>query len=219
MEYAADRHTQLDPSRITGISLALVLNIAVMMLLLRGIDPGFIETPVDRAAPPMIWIDPPAKPIPLPEPPPVQVVQQKAKQNPLPPPPLPPPVEVAGPLDFVAPPPMASLSQPAASAQSNAGTEGVGAASGQSLRYEHAPPPPYPRLALQRGWQGTVWLLVSVDPQGRPLAVDIHQGSGYALLDRSARQHVLKRWRFVPAMRSGQAVAAQGLVPIAFTVD
>ncbi|MDZ4348600.1 MAG: energy transducer TonB [Xanthomonadaceae bacterium] len=218
MEYAADRNTTMDPSRVAGISLALVLNIAAMMLLLRGIDPGLIDRPVERTQPPTIWVEPPAKPIPLPVPPPAQVVQQKAKANPLPPPPVP-PVEVAGPIDFIAPPPAVSLSQPAATAQSNAVSEGTGGASGNSLRYEHAPPPPYPRLALQRGWQGTVWLLVSVDPQGRPVAVDIHQGSGYALLDRSARQQVLKRWRFVPAMRAGQAVAAQGLVPIDFTID
>lgn len=218
MEYAADRSTTMDPSRVAGISLALVLNIAAMMLLLRGIDPGFIDRSVERTKPPMIWVDPPAKPIPLPAPPPAQVVQQKARANPLPPPPVP-PVEVPGPIDFIAPPPTVSLSQPAATAQSNAGSEGAGVASGTSLRYERAPPPPYPRLALQRGWQGTVWLLVSVDRQGRPVAVDIHQGSGYALLDRSARQQVLKRWRFVPAIRAGQAVAAQGLVPIDFTID
>ncbi len=96
---------------------------------------------------------------------------------------------------------------------------GVGAGAGATLGYEHAPPPRYPRQALQRGWQGTVWLRVHVDAQGRPVAVDIHQGSGHGLLDRTAREQVLKRWRFVPAVIDGNPVPAQGLVPIDFLID
>lgn len=219
MEYAADRNNALDPSRITGISVALVLNLAVIMLLWRGIDPGLPGQPDARAEPTLMWIAPPPKPIPPPEPPPVQVTHAQAKAEPLPPPPMPLPVEQAGPMDFVAPPPMPSLGLPDSRPASVGAANGTGAASGATLSYERAPPPPYPRAALQRGWQGTVWLLVSVDAQGRPSAVEIHQGSGHTLLDSTARQHVLKRWRFAPAMVNGEPIAARGLVPIDFRID
>ena len=42
------------------------------------------------------------------------------------------------------------------------------------------------------------------------------EGSGYALLDRSARDQVLAGWRFQPAMVAGQAVRAWARVPVNF---
>ncbi len=42
---------------------------------------------------------------------------------------------------------------------------------------------------------------------------------GYRELDEAARRHVLRRWRFQPAMRDGRAVQAIGLVPIEFSLD
>ena len=37
-------------------------------------------------------------------------------------------------------------------------------------------------------------------------------------LDRAAREHVLKKWRFQPAMQDGVPVQAWGRVPIVFTL-
>ena len=59
-------------------------------------------------------------------------------------------------------------------------------------------------------------MLVGVD--GRPLQVDVRQGSGDRRLDAAAREQVLRHWRFRPAMREGRAVQAIGLVPIAFNL-
>ena len=44
----------------------------------------------------------------------------------------------------------------------------------------------YPPLARERGWQGTVWLGLHVEPNGRLENVHLERSSGYAVLDRSA---------------------------------
>jgi periplasmic protein TonB len=86
------------------------------------------------------------------------------------------------------------------------------------LEYADAPRPAYPRDALRIRAEGTVMLQVLVDVDGRPLDVQVQTSSGNRSLDDTARKHVLKRWRFKPAMRDGVAMQAYGLVPIAFTL-
>ena len=86
------------------------------------------------------------------------------------------------------------------------------------LRYIQAPPPRYPSLARRRGWQGEVLLRVQVGTDGRALSVEVEKGSGHALLDRAARDHVLKTWRFEPAQVDGRLVSAWGRVPILFAL-
>lgn len=95
----------------------------------------------------------------------------------------------------------------------------TGPISVSSLGYVDATPPPYPREAARIGAQGTVLLKVLVDTDGTPLEVAVQKSSGNRSLDREAREHVLKRWRFQPAMRDGQAVQAYGLVPIEFSMQ
>ena len=87
-----------------------------------------------------------------------------------------------------------------------------------SLQYAAAPPPAYPTAARRMHLEGTVLLEVLVDTNGRPLRVDVRQGSGHRQLDEAARDQVLARWRFQPAMRDGRAVQAIGLVPVTFTL-
>lgn len=87
------------------------------------------------------------------------------------------------------------------------------------LEYADAPAPKYPRDALRMGLQGVVMLRVTVDIDGRPLEVLVAQSSGHRDLDAAARLQVLKRWRFRPAMKDGQAVQAIGLVPVNFTLN
>jgi len=60
---------------------------------------------------------------------------------------------------------------------------------------------------------------VLVDEQGVPQEVTIEQSSGYTLLDRSARDQVLRGWRFQPATVGGQAVRAWARVPVSFNVN
>ncbi len=81
-----------------------------------------------------------------------------------------------------------------------------------------SPAPRYPRDALRNGESGTVLLRVHVGPDGTTQAVDLVQGSGSRSLDRAATEAV-KRWRFQPAQRNGEAVDGVVQVPIAFNAD
>ena len=84
--------------------------------------------------------------------------------------------------------------------------------------YLHNPKPVYPPLSRRLGEEGKVLLKVRVTAQGTAEQVDIQTGSGYARLDAAARDAVL-RWRFVPARRGDEPVAASVIVPITFALD
>jgi protein TonB len=90
---------------------------------------------------------------------------------------------------------------------------------GMQLEYAQAPAPTYPRDALRDGIEGTVMLRVLVDVDGRPLDVQVEHSSGNRSLDRAARDQVLQRCRFRPAMQNGRAVQAIGLVPVDFRLN
>jgi TonB family protein len=75
--------------------------------------------------------------------------------------------------------------------------------------------PPYPRRARESGWQGRVILQLSITPHGRVLTADIHESSGYSLLDDSAIQ-AAKNWTFEPAKNGGFPVASTVNIPIQF---
>jgi len=89
-------------------------------------------------------------------------------------------------------------------------------------RYEMAylrnPAPPYPPLARRAKEQGRVILRVLVSPAGTAQDVEVRTSSGYERLDRAAIEAV-RRWRFVPARRGAETVAAWALVPVLFQLD
>jgi protein TonB len=77
------------------------------------------------------------------------------------------------------------------------------------------PPPEYPASAMRRGDTGTVLVRVQVGADGVPTDVDVAQRSGTRALDRAAVEAV-RNWRFTPAQRNGQPVAASVDIPINF---
>ena len=105
-------------------------------------------------------------------------------------------------------------------------THGSGKSGGQCMRLGtegapsvlHNPPPEYPLAERQAGHEGTVILLIRVEPDGAPSKVLIATSSGFPLLDASARNTVRRRWRFIAARQSGTAIAAEFLLPIRFTL-
>ena len=90
---------------------------------------------------------------------------------------------------------------------------------GSQLETITATAPRYPRDEARAGVQGRVMLRILVGIDGRPVEVTIDKSSGNRMLDRTAREHVLKAWVFKPAMRDGHPVQAYGLVPIDFTMQ
>lgn len=77
------------------------------------------------------------------------------------------------------------------------------------------PAPTYPAEAMRRGLGGQVRLRVTVAADGSVERLELAEGSGHRELDRAALETV-RRWRFRPAQRGGQAVAAEVIVPLEF---
>jgi protein TonB len=83
--------------------------------------------------------------------------------------------------------------------------------------YLDNPRPLYPALSKRTGEQGRTLLRVHVTVDGRAAEVQIKTSSGSERLDQSALNAV-RQWRFVPARRGEEAVAAWVLVPISFNL-
>ena len=82
----------------------------------------------------------------------------------------------------------------------------------------HNREPIYPDEAVRRGQQGVVTLLILVSPEGLASDVGVARSSGFALLDRAARDAVTT-WRFVPAVRDGQPIPSSMSMRIKFELD
>ncbi|MCX7897724.1 MAG: energy transducer TonB [Rhodocyclaceae bacterium] len=84
--------------------------------------------------------------------------------------------------------------------------------------YLDNPKPLYPPASRRLGEEGRVVLRVHVLPDGRPESIEIKTSSGYPRLDAAARAAV-EKWRFIPARRGDEAIAAWVLVPIVFNLE
>jgi periplasmic protein TonB len=118
---------------------------------------------------------------------------------PPPEPPPPPPVALAPPEP--APAPVVEVSPPIFNAA-----------------YLDNPQPRYPPLSRRIGEQGRVILRVLVTPAGNAQQIEVRDSSGHARLDDAAREAV-RQWKFVPAKRGEQPVAAWVLIPVSFRLD
>lgn len=208
------RQPHPEPARIAALSAAIALNLAVLLIAARPLPASFPAMHQLVPAALVRLIAPPATPAP---PPPVELkpLPHAPTVSPVLPHPLPvsaPPTPIAegtlaAPTVGVAPSPSADSVAPSVAA----------APIEASLTYQ-AHPLTYPATALRQHLQGTVVLRVLVDETGKPLEVSVLRGSGYTVLDRSAREQVLTRWRFQPAIVNGQAVRAWASVPVTFTL-
>ena len=199
-----------EAARVVALSAAIALNLAALLILTRPLAPQALALVHKLVPVPQVtFIEPPK---PLPQPPPIEL-------KPLPHPPAAP--AHVRPHPSVAPPvatpsvegtqPMPTVVPPSATPVDT--TTPVEA----TLAYRTAPLQ-FPVQALRLHMQGTVLLRVLVDESGQPLQVEVEHGSGYALLDRSAREQVLAHWRFQPAMVDGHAVRAWARVPVSFVL-
>ena len=56
------------------------------------------------------------------------------------------------------------------------------------------PKPPYPKIALEEGEQGSVTLTLQGDAAGNILAADLKTSSGYPVLDRATVEFIRRHW-------------------------
>ena len=208
--------TQPDPVRIVALSVAMALNLAVLLVATRPMGPPALLGLEHPATATLIrWISPPAV---VPPPPPIvmkplphlhKVVPRSApKTSPLVIPSIVPTDEGRLAAAPAAPPTLAPATAPEGPAATGQPVEA-------SLAYRSAPLQ-FPLQAMREQLHGTVLLRVLVDESGKPLDVVIERSSGHVLLDRSARQQVLASWTFQPAMVDGKAVQAWARVPVSF---
>ncbi|MDD5460034.1 MAG: energy transducer TonB [Methylococcales bacterium] len=161
------------------------------------------------------FVRPQPKPViqPPPPPPPKVVALKKPpkpKVKPKPAPKLvePPPAPMTAPdIDAPvtsappSPPPVEKVTQPRA---------GAG--------YLNNPPPVYPEIAMDRGWEGKVLMKVHVLASGKPDNVSVLKSSGKDVLDDEAVRTV-KQWSFVPAKRGTTPIDGWVTVPISFNLQ
>ena len=188
------------------------------------------------AAPILVDLITPPQPRPQPEPP-VKIVPPKPKSRPKPKPvakprpkpPKPKPV-IAAPAEAPSPSPVFTAPappQPAPAPEPAPAPATVVAASPAlpavvpvtppvfNAAYLNNPPPAYPSLSRRIGEEGRVVLRVLVSALGAADEVQIHESSGHQRLDEAAHDTV-RRWKFVPARRGEQPIAAWVLIPISF---
>lgn len=84
--------------------------------------------------------------------------------------------------------------------------------------YLQNPEPAYPSLSRRLREEGKVILRVLVNPEGVAEQVEVRQSSGHARLDQAALATV-RRWRFIPARRGTEHLAAWVLVPLSFQLN
>lgn len=77
------------------------------------------------------------------------------------------------------------------------------------------PRPAYPAAARRRGIEGEVVVAIRIDEEGRPASVSVQESSGVPALDEAAVK-AGEAWRFDPALKDGQRIAAEIRKPIRF---
>ena len=204
----------LSPLRIGALSSTLALHLAAFGLLvlpstmlLSAIEEKPAEIVVD-----FITAEVPPPPIPVPPvpPPPVRPHESRPVETPRE------QVVIVDSDYAVVAPPTDPVIQPEGEPTVDVRPAPTSAA---AIAYADVPAPPYPPMARKRNWEGDVLLRVRVDENGKPVAVEIQKSSGHRLLDRTARDHVLRRWRFQPALIDGRPVQAWALVPLSFRIE
>jgi protein TonB len=209
-------------SACVAVSVALHAAALVLGPRLRDarIVPPRVLSVVLAEAPPLAR--PPEETARLPAPPKPETLRPRARPAPAPQPrvadpapaaaPAPPVTEIARSQEIAAPAPAVSV--PATPVPTGPERASL-VPPDYRAAYLNNPPPAYPRSARRNGEQGTVTLRVYVNADGVPAAIELDRSSGSSALDAAALESV-KSWRFVPARRGTDPVAAWVIVPVVF---
>ena len=115
--------------------------------------------------------------------------------------------------------PVAENHMPASDAGWKAGTALQGPTGSDSHPfYIENPPPGYPEIARQQGYEGVVLIGAEILVNGRVGEAVVRKSSGYAVLDQSAIRAV-KTWKFEPAKKSGIPYKTWAELPVKFIIS
>ena len=78
--------------------------------------------------------------------------------------------------------------------------------------------PPYPSAKLMTEEEAVLKLRLTIDDQGRVVAVE-SVGRADPVFLQAARRHLLAHWRYKPAMEDGRAVTSSTVVTLHFRLD
>lgn len=155
---------------------------------------------------------PPEKPVTPPKPEPVLA----SKSAPQPQPTTPKPETKTATPEPVTPAEK-SIPKPAPILAKANNNEGAPVTAPDTLQHQN-PDPPYPSVSRRRGEEGTVILELLVLKDGSVDDVRIKESSGFPRLDKSAMEAV-RRWKYNPARRDGQAIDYRYLQPVTFSLQ
>ena len=218
----------MNKARLFAAAATIALHAALFMALVAGLDSGpQPDTPeplkIQLLAPEPALPPPPQPPAPpqLQPEKPAPRTERRARPTPSAPKPAPeirPAPAVPAP-DIDARPPLAATQPAPAVTPSPAPATAPARTSASEASYASTNrKPPYPRISLSNGDEGTVVLRVLVTAEGTAGAVQVRSSSGFPLLDESARKTVMT-WRFKPATVDGKPVAEWYEVPIPFKLQ
>ena len=165
-------------NRIIGISLVVVLHIALVWGLASGLKNTLIEV-----------IKPPID---------VAIIDENAP----PPPPPPPPVIDKLPPPFV-PPPVITITATTTNSQAITNVSRDVPAVLPKPRGRGNKQPEYPIASKRLKQQGTVVMALLVGLDGRIMDAKVETSSGFPALDDAAIKEALRSWRYTPGTKSG----------------
>jgi len=111
-----------------------------------------------------------------------------------------------------APPAPVAPAPVAAAPKAPAGPAEVGDLGARILSFT---PPSYPLESRRNMEEGTVTLGLLVGTDGRVAEISVANSSGFPRLDKAALEAV-RKWRWTPMMRGGEAVMLRGFLKIPF---
>jgi len=187
--------------RMVGFGLVVLLHVVLIVAFKNGLEFSGIQ----KISIPMIAtiIEPASEPQKPSPPPPPEMTKPNLAQPDIPVP------ELA--------PSETALEEPVANTDASASTDGAISATEAKVDPSHPlTQPPYPPTSRRLGEQGTVQLLLYVQPNGRVSEAKVQRSSGFPRLDESAVNEAKRAWRFVPNTQGGTAVAGWCTIAIKF---
>lgn len=188
-------------------------------------QPEPVNTPKPTSEPAPEPAKPPIKPKPAPklvqtpnpvaEAPPRSQPEQPAA--PAPPAVISAPAKIETPLAFTAPPPPPEPPKPSTPSQQD--IDAARNLYGNLLAREIAKHKQYPKVAQMRGWQGSVIVELQIDGSGNMLSSNIHDPSGYDVLDKQALEMVKKASPFPSPPDALRGRTFNILVPVSFRLE